>query len=434
MYGGGKGGGKSVLFCLWVDYWMEWLMSFFGLKPGSGKPPLPVGFIGRKQGIDFRKTTLETFQRMIPPDHYHIRSQEQEIIYHDCIKLYYGGLDDRQRINKFNSAEFAFFAIDQGEETERVDVDVLQASLRLKYNGKTPPYKQLFTANPADCWLKEDFIDNPLPGYHFIPALHKDNPHLPANYVKILTSAFRYNQALLKAYLDGDWHALQSANSLLSAAQFNALREVVHHPKDRRGVVVCDPSLGGDACVIKVMENYKTTEKKVLYVRKPMLVAGEMVALAKRHKIPNYAADTTGGLGEAILDRIREIDPRSERFYLSYSEKHDSFQHGVNLRAEMAWNYMMKVIDRVIPFPEDEETRQDVLAMRFKVVNSNGHILMEDKKETKKTLGRSPDNGDCEIMGVWALDQSDPIMQKDAWAEDLDTGEIGVGVDSVMTA
>ena len=221
LFGGGKGGGKSVLFCIWVSEWVEYLIELFGLRPNDRTPPLPVGFIGRKQGVDFRKTTLETFQRIIPPANYRIRAQEQEIIFHECIKVYFGGLDDRQRINKFNSAEFAFFGIDQAEETERTDVDVLQGALRLKYKDIVPPYKQLYTANPADCWLKEDFIDKPLSGYYFIPALHKDNPHLPPNYVQILTNAFRYNKALLQAYLEGDWYALQAQNALLSAKQLD---------------------------------------------------------------------------------------------------------------------------------------------------------------------------------------------------------------------
>lgn len=417
LFGGGKGGGKSLLFCLWVYSWCLEIMKIFKLKPDPNKPPLPIGFIGRKQGTDFKRTTLETWKRIIPSNCYRIREQDQEIIMFDCLKVYYGGLDDRERINKFNSAEFAFFALDQAEETERQDVAVLQGALRLTHNGIVPPYKQLYTANPAECWLKEDFIDNPLPGYYFVPALYSDNPHLPDNYAETLTNAFRYNKALLMAYKDGSWYSLQAENSLLSAMQIADLKLVTHYPKYRKGSVVCDPSLGGDACVIKVMENYKVIEKLILYTREPMKIAGEMMVLGEKHKIPNFAADVTGGLGQAILDRIREVLPLSHRLYLSYSTCEEWFKHGKNLRSEMAWNYMMAVIDRRIPYPQDEETRRQILAMRFKVVNSQGNILMEDKALTKKRLGQSPDEADCEIMAVWALDHTEPIMEKDAWRQ-----------------
>ena len=436
LYGGAKGGGKSRIFCEWVDHWLDWLIMYFDIKQPL-KDPLPVGFIGRKQAVDFRRTTLETWKLNIPPDHYRIREQDNEIIFKERLKIYFGGLDDRKKINKFNSAEFAFFGIDQAEETEKDEVSVLRGALRFKYQGKQPPYKQFFSANPADCWLKDDFIDNPQPHHYFVPALYSDNPHLPTNYADTLTQAFKYNQAILHAYRDGDWHALKSENALLSAEEFSALKLVRHHPMHRRAVVVCDPSLGGDACIIKVMENYKTIESKELHDRQPMRIAGEMIVMAEKHKIPNVAADTTGGLGESILDRIREIKPEWNRIYLSYATKEDWFKNGMNLRSEMAWNYMMAVIDKRIPYPEDEETRRQILAMRFKVKTSQGQILLEDKNETKKRISRSPDDADAEIMGVWALDHeaNAPIIPKDAWRKDDDWGrEIGSGATSAMTA
>ena len=433
LFGGGKGGGKSMLFCLWVDHWLDYLMHFFDMKEPMANP-LPVGFIGRKQAVDFRKTTLETWKKIVPPDHYYIRDQDGEIIYKDRLKLLFGGLDDRKNINKFNSFESCFFGIDQAEETERSEIAVLRGSLRLRYKGKQPPYKQFYSANPAECWLKEDFIDNPQPHHYFVPALHKDNPHLPTNYEETMTSAFRYNQGLLDAYLNGNWYALQAENSLLSAHQIAALKDIHRYPKERKGVIVCDPSLGGDACVIKAMENYKTIETKILYVREPMKIAGEMMVMGERHKIPNYAADTTGGLGEAILDRIREVKPLSNRIYLSYASKEDWFRHGQNLRSEMAWNYMMAVIDRRIPYPEDEETRRQILAIRFKVVDSDGHVKLEKKEDTRKRLGQSPDLADAEIMGVWATDQTEPIMSKDAWRVQNKSSEVSSATKSAMAA
>jgi len=433
LFGGGKGGGKSVLFCLWVDEWCRWLKEFFDLQPSS-KPPLPVGFIGRKQGVDFRHTTLETFKRIIPPDHYRIREQDQEIIIDEAVKVYYGGLDDQEKINKFNSAEFAFIGIDQGEETERVDVDVLQGTLRLKYNELIPPYKQLYTANPADCWLKEDFIDNKKPNHYFIPALHADNPHLPSSYVNTLRSAFQYNKALLAAYLDGDWYSLQAENSLLSAKMLNDLKDVKLWAKDLKRIIVCDPSLGGDECVIYFTENYSVKDMEILHERDTMKVAGQMVVMGKRYRTNNYALDIIG-IGQGIGDRLREMDERNNVQFINSAEKMDPMlSMGVNLRAAMAWHFMQLVIDRKIPFPEDEELRTQLLALKFKVVNSNGKVLLLPKEEVKKRLGRSPDRADAYIMGCWAIERTSPVKEKDAWRDDPYPKEIGSGATSAMTA
>ena len=94
----------------------------------------------------------------------------------------------------------------------------------------------------------------------------------------------------------------------------------------------------------------------------------------------------------------------------------------------------MAVIDKRIPYPVDEETRRQILALRFKVVDSQGAILLEPKKDTKKKLGRSPDAADAEIMGVWALDQSEPILEKDAWREDRGSERVTSATHSAMAA
>src|SRR4030043_244848 len=358
LYGGAKGGGKSFFLCLWVDIWVDWLIKFWGLK--SSAMPLPIGFLGRKQGVDFKHTTLETFKRIIPADHYRLREAEQEIIFWETAKVWYGGLDDQERIRKFNSAELAFHAIDQAEETERTGIDVLQATSRLTVNGKNPPYKHFYPANPADCWLKEDFIDNPRPGYHYIPALYTENPYLPANYGDTLQNAFRYNPALLAAYLKGDWFALQSENSLVSSKMLGDLKGVVHYPSETKRIVVCDPSLGGDECVVYYIENRIIKDELILHIRDTMKIAGEMVVMATKYKCPNYAVDVIG-IGQGIYDRL-------------------------------------------------------------KVVNSNGRIQLEPKEKTKQRIGRSPDRGDAFIMGIFALNQTEPIKGKDMWRENSGVG------------
>lgn len=433
LYGGAKGGAKSFLACIWVKVQAEYLIKLWNLKPSED--PLPVGFFGRKVGKDFRDTTLETFKRIIPKDHYRLADDEHEIIFFETVKVFCGGLDNKERINKFNSAEFAFFAIDQAEETDRNDVSVLQASLRLKINGIQPPYKQLYTANPADVWLKHDYIDSPQPRCHFIPALYTDNPHLPSNYGDTLSAAFRYNEALLKAYKFGDWTSLQASNTLITNAMLNELRDIRLHFREVRRIVSCDPSLGGDDCPIQTIENGKVAAEKILHERDPMKIAGEIVATMRQGHTPYLSIDYSGGLGEAIAARVREVMPDAIIFSLNSAESASNEDRFANLRAEMYWDVMEQIQDKLIPFPEDEELRRQLTAVRFKVVSSNGKIQLEDKRETKKRLGRSPDEADSFVMGNFKLKNTDPIVVKDAWRSDsYRRFEISSGAGSAMTA
>lgn len=433
LYGGAKGGAKTFLLCVWLQGWANHLIKLWNLKPSQN--PLPIGFVGRKRGVDFRDTTLESFKRIFPPETYRLHDSEHEIIFNETVKVFCGGLDNQDRINKFNSAEFAFFAIDQAEETERTDgIDILQAALRLKVNNIQPPYKQLYTANPADCWLKEDFIDNPKPGNFFVPALYTDNPHLPTNYKDTLEAAFRYNDPLLRAYKDGDWLALQAENVLISGLMLERLKEANIHPKDVRRVVSCDPSLGGDECVIYALENGKVIEEKILHERDPMKIAGHMQVVAHRWLCDDYAIDTTGGLGEAIASRIREQQRNARVQSMSFAESASDDVHYANLRAELWWYTMTQIQDRLIPYPVDEELRRQLTAVRFKPVSSNGRIQLEPKDKTKKTLGRSPDRADAFVIGIYALQRVQPMKRTDAWVDASPTREVSATVRSAMAA
>lgn len=420
--------------------WSRYLIDFFGLvyDPKDPKPPLAIGFWGRKIGAHFGSTTLETWKRTIPSSLYRLKSDKiggNYIELFSLVKIYYGGLDNQKKLEKFNSAEFAFIAVDQAEETERADVQVLRATLRLKYQGKTPPYKEIYTANPADCWLKEDFIDSKRPGHHYVPALPSDNPHLPESYIPRLKETFRHNVALLAAYLDGDWKALKAANALISMEMLNQLKGIVRHFKDTRRCVVCDPSLGGDECPIYVMENYKVVEELILHERNPMIIAGHMSSLGTKWRVNDYGADCTGGLGTAILARVKEVKPHAIMHYINSSEAADNEERATNVRGELWWETMELIQDKMIPYMEDEKLRGQLVAPRFKIMRSDGQIQMELKSETKtRSGGESPDRADTFNLGVRVLKRCQPLVFSEGWRDDAPSAAISGGARSAMAA
>lgn len=396
LFGGGKGGAKTFFECVWAVTWVHHLIKLFGLK--ETKYPIPLGFWGRKRAIDFKDTTLETFKRIIPSNEYEFHDDEREIIFKRKAKIFCGGLDDQKVIEKFNSSEFAFIILGQAEETFRKDVSVLQGSLRLKLNGITPPYKQLYTANPAQCWIKEHFITQGKG--KFIKALYKDNPHLPDNYVTTLEKAFGHDPTLLKAYRDGDWDSVQDDYTLIPSAKIEALKGIVIHDYEVKKILACDPSQGGDECVIYLIRNNRILDKRFVHYNDTMKVAGECVSLASIHKTRTYAIDTIG-IGKGVGDRINEMNAGIVHFVNSAEKATD--ERFANKRAEMWWYLMEKILNREIEYPQDEELRRQITSVRYKVVNSNGKIQLEPKEETKKRLGNSPDRADAFVYGIYHL-------------------------------
>jgi hypothetical protein len=398
LFGAAKGPGKTTLFCIWVFVWAHHLIKLFGLKPTQYPPPL--GFIGRKRAVDFTDTTLETFKRVIPHDQFRINTQDKEIIIKDTAKVLYGGLDDQININKFNSFESAFIGIDQAEETERTDVSVLQASLRLKLNGIQPPYKELYTANPAECWLKQDFI---IEGKgHFIGATWKDNPHLPPTYGDMLEKAFGYDEALLSAYRDGNWDAVQNAYTLIPSGKLEALKTRTFLETVTREGVVCDPSQGGDECVIYRMSNTKILQTKIMHEKDTMKITGQCDFMMREIACRNFVVDGIG-IGAGVGDRMKELEWNVYKLVSSEKSKDSKF---FNIRAEM-WFYVAELIRQgKCEYPEDEELRRQLCSVRYQIMDSTGCIKLEPKDMTKKRLGRSPDRADSFVMWVWAKDHA----------------------------
>lgn len=403
LYGGAKGGGKSMLLCLWAFYWAKYLIEFFKIDKISH--PLPIGFIGRKRGIDFGDTTFETWKRIIPSQSYHLKEQAKEIIIANKVKIFFGGLDDQDTVNKFNSSEFAFFAIDQAEETGRMDLAVLQGSLRLKHNGKQPPYKQLFTANPAECWLKEDFITNPRSKHYYVPALPSDNPHLPNDYNQTLIEAFGFDPVLLAAYKDGDWDALQPRQALITQTALGMLPRIPQDNFFKRKVVACDPSLGGDECVVYFIEDYEI--KDVLYISSndTQRIGNDVCIFMTKHTTEDFIVDAIG-IGKGVADYVRAAGKKVLEI-ISSAESSDKY-HFSNLRSEM-WAYVAKRInEKSIVYPKDEKLRQQLCAVKYKTGTKK--FELEPKADTKKALGCSPDRGDCFVYGIWGMSQIELTM------------------------
>ena len=408
LYGGANGGGKSYLLCVWVYSWCRLLCDELGLKPGDN--PLPLGFIGRKRSNDFRKTTLETWRRFIPGS-YEIKSQAGEIwLFNGACKVFFGGLDNTDTINKFNSAELSFFAIDQSEETTREDVSVLRGALRLTHNGIQPQYKELYTANPSDCWLKEDFVDRKQTGYEYIPALPTDNPYLPNNYIQTLEEAFKHAQPLLRAYRDGDWSALKSSNTLISSYDLDRLRDIGLIQMKEKRVVVCDPATSHDECVIYYMRNYRVEDELILVGETDeMKIAGHIVTMARKHNTLEIGGDSIG-LGAGIFSRVQEMGEFIvTRINSAESSMSPQF---INKRAEIFWNLMKAVLDKRIYYPQDEELRRQLINITYEVTGSSGEIKITLKDAIRKVIGRSPDRADCFAYGVWLSDRIEPYTGK----------------------
>lgn len=405
LYGGAKGGGKSFFLCVWAFLYAWNVCVTHAIQPSTN--PIHVGWLGRKQATDFTATTLQTWRQTIPEEYYELRSGTERDSKHirimDRICIDYGGLDRRESINKFNSAEYGFIGIDQAEETERDDIAVLRGSLRLTIDGQPLPYKEIYTANPRACWLKDEFITEPSPGNIFVPALPSDNPYLPDGYEATLIDAFGYRPELLAAYLHGDWSQLElEAQVILDKWLVAAMKA----PSIFGGkIIVCDVArFGDDKTEIMLLDGSEIEQQKTLGYARTTEVSALLTEWSRQNNDCPIVVDEIGvgaGVVDQLYERGRQVIP------FNAAEKADNEEKYYNKRAEAWWECAEHFSKTELGCARmSTELRKQLCVPTYEF--RNGRILIEKKEKIKQRLGYSPDKGDCYVMGIWGLKRMAP--------------------------
>jgi len=412
LYGGAKYGGKSVFGCIWSYFYCKYIIKLCKLKPREY--PIPVGFMGRKQGTDFMDTTFETWKRFIPFDLYKVHEQKKEIVIEDTVKINFGGLDDQLNINKFNSAEYAFAFVDQAEEITRDDAGMIRGTLRLEIDGIKIPTKALWTANPAICWLKDDFILSPIPVRRFVQALPIDNVFVDGRaYVERLKEAFRHRPELVQALVFGSWDQLEGSNILISHmdAQF-AVNLEVPTTKAIKRLIVCDPSrFGDDETVVYAFQNTSVIDQEIFGKKDTFETAGRLLAMRNKHQATLIVVDEIG-IGAGVVDALVKLKGRNRTWgvypFNSASKPKDEIMF-INTRAEAWWYASGLFNDQKVSIPPDPILVGQLAASTYKY-GRGGRVQIEDKEDIKKRLNRSPDRADAIVMGLYAL-QDTPVWR-----------------------
>lgn len=424
LYGGAKGGGKSWFLCVWM-FTMVWAIMVQAKLKASKNPP-HVAWFGRKQATDLTGTTLQTWREVIPQEYYKLRGgterDPKHILIADRIAIDYGGLDKQENINKFNSAEYIIIAIDQAEEVSKDDVSVLRGSLRMVLkdsNGKPLdiPFKELYTANPRQCWLKDDFINNPQENARFIPALPADNPYLPDSYVKTLKDAFEHRPELLEAYLHGSWDALEGADQIIKSVWITRVtgQKLVGWGKRPR-LVVDTARFGDDETVIYYFEQFDVLEQWILPYCTSVQISNLMAAQSRQHGCCPCVVEATGGdIGAAVIDELEAMGV-TVLLYNPQGKPAEEEKY-YNKRAEV-WSKAAWMLSRGEgEFILDCMSESDIVLLRSQLCTPtykfrNGKTLVEPKAEIKQRMLRSPDRADCWVIGQWSYEQV-PLLPKD---------------------
>jgi len=197
--------------------------------------------------------------------------------------------------------------------------------------------------------------------------------------------------------------------TLIKLEDIEALKGNQFYEDKRVKHISCDPALvGGDKCIMLVFDNTEVIDKREMYYSDTQKIASDIVFNVNRYDCVGVSIDSVG-LGKGVCDAVAGIlkDKSVKVLQINSGASSSNKEKFMNLRAEMWWYVWEQIKNKKIVYPEDLEIRRQLSTVEYRLVNSSGRIGLVPKSQTKEYLGRSPDDADAFVYGIWGLKHFD---------------------------
>lgn len=387
LYGGGAGGGKSYLGCIWHIYRRTTYANSRGI-------------IGRAKIANLEQSTLVTLFKVaakmgyIQGIHYNYNSQKHTINWYNGSQTILKDLflypSDPDFIS-LGSTEYTDAFIDEAPEVTLKAIEIVSTRIRWMLDDFDLVPKLLMTANPSDGWLKERYIEDnngsiELPPHQkFVQSLVSENPdeqfkNLYIQQLERLSSDYDKQRLLY-----GDWSAQREVQSPF-ATQWNDLKHIGNCEYDykKQLIISIDFNLVNFAVTF-----YHFNNEGVQLVDEHDIKQGSIPAMIDFIKeryfysLPNAimtgdAMGRNGMLGERdnaslYLQLLRGLGMRESQLKVSSNPTHE------NSRADC--NYFLYHYPN---FKVNKKCTNSIRDFRNVQVDAFGSILKKDRKDVNQ--------------------------------------------------
>lgn len=362
--------------------------------------PNNLGIIFRKEFTDLRDSTIKDFERYTGLQ----VNSSREVVLPNKTNLMFRHMEE---INNLQNINAGFFLIEQAEELDNEDPYMMLLG-RLRRDG-VPHWGGILANTKGHNWIYRLWKLGEMPGSELIEAKTSDNADvLPKDYIESLETLKKAKPKMWARFVDNSWEEEDTIDVVISP-------EWVRNSKDRfaitngdaTGVVSIDVArYGDDKTVFYAIESYdgelyRCVAKEKHEKKDTMEVVGRALLFAQKHGISTYAVDEIG-VGAGVVDRLREMGHKV--IAVNTSEKSTEPEKYYNTRAEIYGSVSELFRDGKVSVMQDDIELQEQLSWaRYKVIKSNGVIQIEAKDDIKKRYGKSPDEADAYLNGVWVL-------------------------------
>lgn len=414
VYGGAKNGGKTFLGSIYT-------CGSCLLYPG-------VRYFGaRKELNDLRKFTLPSIQKWFTSiglkfsNYAHYNGQDNYIQFYNDSRMYFlscAYMPSDPMYERFGSMEFTGGWIEEGGEIEALAYENIKLSIKRWRNDEYGiPYKLLITCNPKKNWLYTDFYKPHSEGKlekrkAFIQALVTDNAFRESGSELVLDSI--KDKTTRQRLRFGDWDYMGDPASLMEYDNIISIFTNSHVPAVGHKYMTVDVArYGDDKTKIRVWQGFRVIHVAKLTKQPTNVTASVIKELSIKYGVPlsNVIIDEDG-IGGGVVDQVKgskgfialsapiydktKLDPKTGKPFESYD----------CIKTQCGYLLAAKVNAKEIYEPSHELEDQDKLIqdlehVKEKNTDSDKKRSLVSKKDIRKQIGRSPDDGDTYIMRMW---------------------------------
>lgn len=399
-YGGGAGGGKSILGCYWQ---IKQRLKYPGTR----------GLIGRAALKTLKETTLQSFffvakeQGLINKVHFNYNAQSNQIHFFNKSIIFLKDLflyPSDPNFDELGSLEITDAFIDESAQVSKKAFDIVGSRIRYGLDENNLIPKILWTSNPSKNWNYSEFYkpfkNNELSDYRgFVQSLVTDNPFISEHYINNLNKLPLIDRERL---LYGNWEYDDDPARLM---EFDKIVNVFSNSFVKSGhrYITADIArFGSDKAVIMVWDGFRVI--KIVAIAKCSLteLSERITNLSKEYSVPlNNIVCDEDGVGGGVVDilKCQGFTNNAKPF-----EENNSVVQYSNLKSQCYFHLSYKVnLDEIYIYESEykETIIEELEQVKRHNIDKDGKLAIIPKDKVKELLGRSPDFSDALMMRMY---------------------------------
>lgn len=406
LYGGAIRGGKSIVALALIVLLAR---MYKGSRWAVVRRDLPT----------LRRNTVPTFERIRPSSF--VSQLNKSTWSYRCtngseILLFPETFKHDPDLDRWKGLEVNGFVLEEANELSESAFNkaIERAGTWVQQHGPQPEPVVIMTCNPARNWVKRQFYDPWKMGklhapFLYMPALVKDNPHIPPSYLASLEQMKKTDPRAYNRFVMGDWDQADDPTQLIKFEWLEQARSV--EPvlgKKRLGVDVA--RYGDDDSVIAHRDGNALVKMEYHHGLAIDRTADIVMALMAQGPVDADQVNVdVVGLGAGVVDgcrragyNVREVQSGGKAVQRDIAGMSECSAFSFNnLRSQLWWEFREELrTGQVCLDVDDHRLVEDLTSPRYTITGERV-IKVESKDEIRKRIGRSTDAGDAAVY-AWA--------------------------------